>query len=264
MNQPDKLLGKAEIIEMAKFTKITGEILMQNTVLREYLNCGTISPGIRGGVFAGGRGIAPNSLREFGIILPKGGMIFPQEDRDCFLELLGKINAAVLQQRLDEEVGYIRKVLSMIERSTIPNIGVVELKKELNVLGLTLSSGREASIVLDGHQALPIFAERRDEGRVTIEFLPLEQVEEFLNVEEKMCVIRTANVARIKSVADSRRIEWYGYKKTPGWIGWMRQSGERISPSVAYSVYSYTFRCRLDLTNLNDVASFEEMAQNKS
>ena len=77
---------------MANFTKISATILATREELRRYLSdARTIAAANRGGTFVGNRDIAPDSLREFGIILPKGGMILPHHEPE---EIRDFLNAA--------------------------------------------------------------------------------------------------------------------------------------------------------------------------
>jgi hypothetical protein len=59
------------------FKKISIGVLVDNKPLADYLKWAEISPGKRGGSFVSNGKIAPRELGEWGIILPKGGMIVP-------------------------------------------------------------------------------------------------------------------------------------------------------------------------------------------
>ena len=61
--------------------QITTEVVAKDKTLAEYLRqAKAIEPGRSGGTFVGNRAVAPNELRQYGITLPKGGMIIPDAD----------------------------------------------------------------------------------------------------------------------------------------------------------------------------------------
>ncbi|MEK7069074.1 MAG: hypothetical protein AAB947_01685 [Patescibacteria group bacterium] len=60
-----------------KYTKIVPHIVANDLVLLAYLWQAKISAAQRGGTFVGRHGVAPDELKKYGIILPKGGMILP-------------------------------------------------------------------------------------------------------------------------------------------------------------------------------------------
>ena len=71
------------------FKKITAAELAANETLRRYLTgASRLDSARKGGVFVGNRDIAPDSLRDFGIVLPKGGMILPDESLEGVLAAL--------------------------------------------------------------------------------------------------------------------------------------------------------------------------------
>ena len=64
---------------MAKFKKITPSILAENEVLASYLLLADIKSARKGGVFVGNYEVAPDEFRQYGIVLPRGGMIIPDD-----------------------------------------------------------------------------------------------------------------------------------------------------------------------------------------
>jgi len=68
---------------MSKFLEINLKTVSDDAVLAKYLkDARTITNGKKGGIFVGNYTIAPETLRTYGIILPKGGLIIPDMEPD--------------------------------------------------------------------------------------------------------------------------------------------------------------------------------------
>jgi hypothetical protein len=67
---------------MARFEKISQSVLEADKKFVAYLRGASISPANRGGTFVGNREVAPEEFRKYGIILPKGGIILPDIEKD--------------------------------------------------------------------------------------------------------------------------------------------------------------------------------------
>ena len=91
------MLGEVEATPMAKFEMISMKVLVENEGLRHYLaGAPAVTDAKKGGTFVGNRDIAPDSLRPFGIVLPKGGMILPQHKPE---EVQGALKEALEEVR---------------------------------------------------------------------------------------------------------------------------------------------------------------------
>ena len=75
------------------FKKVSQEDLAADNVLAAYLLQATLKPGKTGGVFVATYTVAADSLRQYGIVLPKGGMIIPDEDTSRLNSLLAAVRA---------------------------------------------------------------------------------------------------------------------------------------------------------------------------
>lgn len=80
---------------MARFLKITAELLSADEKLAGYLRQARISSGRNGGTFVGSYEVASDEWKKYGIVLPKGGMILPDEDPGNLKDLI--------QHLLDDE-----------------------------------------------------------------------------------------------------------------------------------------------------------------
>lgn len=105
---------------MAKFKNIDAAEVALNEALREYLcNAGTIGSANRGGTFVGNRDIAPDALRAYGIVLPKGGMILPDQEpaeiQAVLDEWRSQERATAAQAALAQWEGDKEKILPVLE-----------------------------------------------------------------------------------------------------------------------------------------------------
>lgn|GEM_PF-4154538 len=69
------------------FEKISESVLANNKPLADYLRWAEITPGKRGGSFVGNREVASDELKNWGIVLPKGGMIIPDSSPEELKEV---------------------------------------------------------------------------------------------------------------------------------------------------------------------------------
>jgi len=128
-----RLASKGETMK-----RVTEQVLRGNENLLRYLSRGEIKPAKRGGAFVGSYDIAPEQFGQYGIILPKGGMIIPEipaEDLCAMVQKLRQekiLEAQQVKQRAEQEkqdadqkianarlrlLGRVQEAYSLLERN---------------------------------------------------------------------------------------------------------------------------------------------------
>lgn len=79
---------------MPKFIKIDSKVVAADAKLAGYLRRASIAPAKKGGAFVGNYEVAPDELRKYGIVLPKGGMIIPDSESDELRGIMQEVREA--------------------------------------------------------------------------------------------------------------------------------------------------------------------------
>lgn len=80
---------------------LSKEIIERDAELCSYLLNAVLKRGNKGGVFVGTNNIAPTSLRTYGIILPRGGMIIPEMKLEALTQIVDDIKRG--QRKIEED-----------------------------------------------------------------------------------------------------------------------------------------------------------------
>jgi hypothetical protein len=116
--------------------KIKAEIIASDIKFAEYLLNAGIKPANKGGAFVGNHDIAPESFRNYGIVLPKGGMIILESTADELKEEFKKGRKLLIERRNEAvkvaqakrakiEYDYLAKVSELLARYNIPGLAII-------------------------------------------------------------------------------------------------------------------------------------------
>lgn len=211
---------------------ITAEIICGDIEFAKYLAGAKIEPARKGGAFVGNYDIAPESFRKYGIVLSKGGMIIPGSTADELKGGLKEARRLLLEQvrtrgeeRARTEDVYLASVSEMLARYNIPGLVIVGCRREdvncswggayLNVfcgirnpanIYTLLAFGEDAAFLLRReYQPLEDFKNTPE----FVQFIPLEEVKQFLQAEARIYYEREKFLARLRAV-----ISWNQEKAT--------------------------------------------------
>jgi hypothetical protein len=157
------------------FKKITADALLQNNELRSYLgtNWRYFSPTRKGdGTFVSKKSVAPESLKRFGIVLPKGGMIIPGSSRD---EILAAIKKAAKKEEF---------------------VVLLERRRAIRALGVKVM-GRKAYIApIEGVEVSPLWLTVEPGQHTRRQIFPRNVVERamFLEIEARRIAREARNI----------------------------------------------------------------------
>lgn len=181
---------------MAKFTRITPEVLRANEKFATYLRQADIKPARSGGTFVGNYEKAPDDFRKYGIILPKGGMIVPDAEPDILREILyepeRRREAEDVQTRRTAEAAYLDQVKEMVASSGIPDI-VIEVKDGKDIMSSCL--WHKSFLTRGGETVFSLHSEDEPYRGLSddksykpwaVRFTPLEKIETFLEKEARL------------------------------------------------------------------------------
>ena len=224
---------------MAK--KITAEVLRTDAVLRAYLAHATFSRSRRGdGVFVSAPGIAPETLRAYGIVLPKGGMIIPNATPEKILAVVMADHDAAQEEdathRATDRERCVNRAKALLRRCRLDDVDVVVKERDdcrgigsTKVIDVVLRRGEDDLLVIRSEREpyRALCASRTMYRKWAVEQLGFVALCRFVIVEVRLVPIRKRFAARVERlVAMSYEVG----QQAVGEDGWDR-------PRVEYFLY---------------------------